>query len=345
MKKKLILFLMIACAVCLLAGCGEKAKDKENKESITVGAYKGLEIEKIVQTAVTDEDVENDIHTTLQTLKSSQIKGPAQMGDITTIDYVGKLDGVEFQGGTAENQQLTLGSKKFIEGFEEKIVGHNVGEVFDITVTFPEDYKNSAELAGKEVVFTITLDAIIRIPELTDALLPEIGTKAKTVAEYKELVKKDLEQKMEDAAKSQKQAAVLEALGKVTKVSEYPQDKLIRVTKDLVFAESYGAMRNGLTIDTAFYSSYGETVEEVVKEQVVQEMAVEYVAEKEGLTISEEEYSEQVSKMAAAYGETNLTQFVEDFEMVYGQGYIKRMMLQEKVGAFLVKHCKEVEKK
>lgn len=345
MKKKLILFLMIACTVCLFAGCGKKDKDKENKEPITVGSYKGLEIEKIAVTPVTDADVENDIRTTLQTLDSSKVKGPAQMGDITTIDYVGKVNGEEFQGGTAKDKQLTLGSKAFIDGFEEKIVGHSAGEVFDITVTFPKDYKNSAELAGKEAVFTITLDAVIRVPELTDALLKEIGTTAKTVAEYKELVKKDLQQKNEDSAKSQKQAAVLKALGKVAKVSEYPQDKLIRVTKDLVFAESYGAMVGGLTIDAAIYSSYGTTVDAIVKEQIAQEMAVEYVAEKEGLTISDKEYNDQISKMASAYGETNLTQFVQDFEMVYGQGYIKRMMLQEKVGAFLVKHCKEVEKK
>ena len=344
MKKKLILFLMIACTVCLFAGCGKKDKDKENKEPITVGSYKGLEIEKIAVTPVTDADVENDIRTTLQTLDSSKVKGPAQMGDLTIIDYVGKMDGKEFQGGSAKDANLTLGSKTFIDGFEAGIVGHRAGETFDLPLTFPKDYKNT-ELAGKAVVFTVTLDQVIRIPELTDALLPELKTEAKTVAEYKELVKKDLQQKNEDSAKSQKQAAVLKALGKVAKVSEYPQDKLIRVTKDLVFAESYGAMVGGLTIDAAIYSSYGTTVDAIVKEQIAQEMAVEYVAEKEGLTISDKEYNDQISKMASAYGETNLNQFVQDFEMVYGQGYIKRMMLQEKVGAFLVKHCKEVEKK
>ena len=342
MKKNLILILMITCMVCLLAGC---KKEQEKKESFTVGKYKGLEIEKVDPIEVTDEDVESDINTTLQTLESSKVDGPAQMGDLTIIDYVGKVDGKEFQGGSDEDYSLTLGSNTFIDGFEEKIVGHSVGEKFDITVTFPEDYKNNTALAGKEAVFSITLDSIIRVPELTDALLTEIGTTAKTVAEYKELVKKDLQQKNEDSAKSQKQAAVLKELGKVTKVSEYPEDKLVRVTKDLVFASSYSAMSYGLTIDAAIYSSYGKTVEEVVKEQVAQEMAVEYVAEKEGLAVSDEEYNEQVSKMATAYGETDLTQFVSDFEMVYGEGYIKRMMLQEKVGAFLVKHCKEVEKK
>lgn len=343
MKKKLLLFLIVACTLLFFVGCGKEEK-KESKADITVGKYKGLEIEKVVVTKVTDEMVDNDIKTTLQTMDISKTKEPAKLGDLTIIDYVGKLDGKEFQGGSADDYSLTLGSKTFIDGFEDGVVGHKAGEKFDLPLTFPKDYGNK-DLAGKEVIFTVTIDSVIRTPELTDAIVKEIVKKEMTVKEYKAQIKKDLEQKMEDTAKSQRQSAVIEALGKVTTVSEYPQDKLIRVTKDLVFAESYSAMMNNLTIDTAVQTSYGKTVEEAVKAQVATELAVEYVAKKEGLEVTEEEKNAQISKMAAAYGETNLTQFVSDFEMVYGQGYIERMMLQEKVGAFLVEHCKEVEKK
>mgnify|MGYP000361561996 FL=1 len=126
---------------------------------------------------VTDTDVEDSINSTLQT-KSTQndiTDRPAQEGDVVTIDYEGKKDGVAFDGGTAQDQQLELGSGSFIDGFEDGIVGHNIGETFDLNLTFPEDYK-SEDLAGQAVVFTVTLDKIseVIVPELTDELVAEL---------------------------------------------------------------------------------------------------------------------------------------------------------------------------
>lgn len=335
MKKKWIIIPMTLCVMTLLFGCG-------GKSGIKVGKYKGLELEKIETAAITDEEVEAAIRTDLQALnKSTPVNGPAQMWDDVVIDYVGTLNGEAFEGGTDEDFTLSLGSNTFIDGFEEKIVGHSVGETFDIDLTFPESYGN-ATLAGQDVVFTITLDSISRLPELTDELLPEIGTSATTVAEYKEEVKKQLETSNEESRQASLQEAALTALVEICEVKTIPEEMLIRITKDLVYQESYGAIVNNLSIDDAVLQSQGMSVEEKVKELATKELAVEYIAEKEDLVVSEQEYEEQVTAMATSYGETDIDAFVTSYEMVYGEGYIKRMMLQEKVGAFLVENCKEV---
>lgn len=344
MKKKLVLAgigFVVGCAITLAACLLIKGNNDEDKASkfAKVGKYKGLEVEFVSAIKVTDEDVEAAIRTDLQTLdKSTSVNGPAQDGDTVVMDYVGKVDGTAFEGGTDEDAELTLGSNTFIDGFEEAIVGHSVGEVFDINVTFPENYGN--ELAGKAAVFTITLKKINRLPELTEELLAELGTTAKTVEEYKKSVRENLEKSNEETADISNQQVVLDALLKVCKFKKYPTSRLIRVTKELVYQESYGAIMNNLSIDAAVEQSKGKGVEEAAKDELLIELAIEIIAEKEDLIISEEEYSAQCSDMAMMYGETNVTSFVQSYEMVYGDGYIKRMMLREKVANFLIDNAK-----
>lgn len=346
MKKKLLLVLVAICTMFVLFGCGEDKEQKEEKVSkyVKVGKYEGLEIEKKDAIKVTDADVEAAIRTDLQTLgKSIEVTGPAKEGDTVTIDYVGKLNGEAFEGGTDTDAELTLGSNTFIDGFESGVVGHSVGETFDLELTFPADYGN--ELAGQKTVFTVTLKKIMSLPELTEELLPEIGTPAKTVKEYKELVRKNLEKSNKETAQTENQKLILKALSEKCEIKKYPESRLIRITKDLVYQESYGAIMNNTGIDQAVESSMGMSVEEKAKELLMIELAVEYIAEKEDIIVSEKEYDEKTAELATMYGETNVASFITSYETVYGEGYIKRMMLQEKVAAFLLKNCKEVKAK
>jgi trigger factor len=339
MKKKILLVCLALGMVALAFGCGNEEKEGKAKDYVKVGKYKGLEIEEVSISKVTDADVEAAIRSDLQTLEQgTEVKGPAQLGDTTTIDYLGKINGVAFEGGEAKDHELTLGSGEFIEGFEEQVVGHNVGETFDINVTFPENYGN--ELAGKKAVFTINLKKIVRLPELTDDLLPKLGTKATTVKEYKELVNKELEESNKEVAQSKNQETVLKALVEKCEIKKYPTNRLIRITKELVYQESYGAIMNNLGIDQAVQQTHGKNVEEYAKDLLMTELAVEYIAEKEDIVVSEKEYEEKISELAAMYGETSVEGFVQSYESIYGEGYIKRMMLQEKVAAFLLKHAK-----
>lgn len=330
MKRKIISLFMALCTMALLAGCGSNGN-----KMVQVGDYKKIKVSKIEATRVTDEDVEAAIRSDLASLnKNTSVSGPAAKWDTVTIDYVGKLNGEAFSGGTASDQQLMLGSGTYIDGFEDGVIGHNVGETFDLTLTFPQNYHNTS-LAGKEVVFTITLDKISRLPELTDEILKEIGTKATTVAEYKEFCKKEMEASNKEAVKSQMQEKALEELVKISKLKQKPQDRLIRITQDFVYQESYGAIVNNLGIEESVQRTYGKSIKEMVEELLTRELAVEYVAEKENLFVSAKEYDEQVAKMAASYGETDVKAFETSYEMIYGSGYIRRTMLQQKVGAFL----------
>ena len=142
MKKKLTTIVAGICALALLGGCAGGTKGAISNDNLKIKQYKGLEVEKVQEIAVTDEDVEMSIQSDLETLatKTDVTDRAAQLGDIAIIDFEGKKDGVAFEGGAGTDYELELGSGQFIDGFEDGVVGHNIGETFDLDLTFPEDY-------------------------------------------------------------------------------------------------------------------------------------------------------------------------------------------------------------
>jgi trigger factor len=341
MKKRILSIVITGILLAvMLVGCGT---GNESGKNITIKKYKGLEVEKVEAVAVTDADVEASIQSDLEILGTviEVTDRAAQMGDTVTIDFVGKKDGVAFEGGSAEDQELELGSGMFIEGFETGIVGKKIGETFNLNLKFPENYTSEA-LAGQAVVFTVTLDKITykEIPELTDAILPEIGTTAKTVEEYKASVRKSLEESNAETAKESMKQAVLEALLEQCEVKNYPDDKLIEIGKNFIFQESYMALMGGKNIDDSVYSNYEKTVEEKVKELTTMQLAIDLIAEKEAIKVTLDEYDKEVATLAAAYGSTDVDSFVSEYESVYGEGFIRSELLKTKVANFLIDNCK-----
>ena len=161
-------------------------------DNIIVGQYKGVEIEKVEVEAVTDEDIEdalNELVDEYTTTEDVTDRTDVQDGDIANIDYVGKIDGVEFEGGADEGFDLEIGSGTFIDGFEEGLIGAKVGDTVDVKVTFPDPYENNTDLSGKEAVFTVTVNSIQAevVPELTDAFVAE-NTDYTTIEEYRVIV-------------------------------------------------------------------------------------------------------------------------------------------------------------
>lgn len=339
MKKKIMAMIVGVCMAALLAGCGT------SNDIVKIKKYKGLEVEK-VEIPVSDEDVEASIRSDLALLgKNVPITDrAAEMGDIVVIDYSGKKDGVAFDGGTAEDQEITLGEAGFIDGFESGIVGHNIGETFDLDLQFPDDYFND-DLAGQAVVFTITLDSIEELPELTVELLPELGTSATTIEEYKKEVREALENSNESSAKASLREAVLQKLVLNCKMKKYPEAELITTTARFVYQESYGAIMSGKNVEQYILDTYGVTVEVKVKEMLMQSMAVKLIADKEGIKVSLEQYEKAVQELAAEYGYSDYNSFVESYESIYGQGYIQDKILEEKVADFLIENCKMVDAK
>ena len=346
MKKKLLSIVAGICAVALLGGCAGDtgAKGALSNYNITINKYKGLEVDKVETIAVTDEDVEMSIQSDLETLATTTdiTERAAQTGDIAVIDFEGKKDGVAFEGGAGTDYELELGSGTFIDGFEEGIVGHNIGETFDLNLTFPKNY-GSEELAGQDVVFTVTLKGLKEknVPELTVDILEKLGTEAKTIEDYKAQVRSDLQLSNEQTAESTLLGSVWEALVNNCEVKKYPDGMLDEYAANLEEQYSYYAQMYGMEIDEFFTQMFGMSSTEVAKTTATQEMAINLIAEKEGLTISDKAYEEGVKELASQYGYEDTEEFVN----AYSEDGIRKALLQEKVGQFLVDNVVQVEPK
>lgn len=278
------------------------------KPEVTLGQYKGLEVEK-VSAEVTDTDVMLELEKVQkQNARKVEVTDrAAQMGDVANIDYLGSVDGVPFDGGKAEGFDLELGSHSFIEGFEEAIVGHNVGEAFDIDVTFPEAY-HAPELAGKPAVFAIKLNAITakELPELNDAFAEDVS-EFSTLDEYKaDILAKLATEKTEKARQLQGDKLLDAAVANCT--MEVPQvmydNKIDSMMKE--FEENIA--RQGLSMD--IYYQYMGTNEETMREtfkdtsmkSVDARLMLEAIAKAENLVISDEDLDAEVVKYGESYG-------------------------------------------
>ena len=307
MKKRL--FAGLLAGVMLLSGCA-KSTGLETEE-LKISVYKGVEIEEVEKPGeITDEDVEMAIQTALEsnaTVKEITDRA-VEEGDTVDINFAGRVDGELFDGGSADNYSLVIGSGSFIEGFEDSIIGHNVGDTFDWNGQFPEEY--TAELAGKDCVFTITVNAITleEVPELNDEFVKSVSETAATVDEYKAELKVQLEEtaqtEYEYAVKSSAWMKVLEN----TQVLVWPDsvdenyNSVIEQYKE--FAKMY-EMEYEEFVETQMGGSVEEFEAEVKKQAQEAEkemMVVSAIAEKEGITLSDEAYEEQLVYMAGLYG-------------------------------------------
>lgn len=349
MKKKLMTIMMGILLMVVLVACAKNYKVGKNGEvyndTVKINQYKGLEVEvqEMEVPEVTDADVEDSIPSDLQTLcletEEVFVNRPAQLGDTIILDFVGKMDGEAFTGGTASDQLLELGSGSMIPGFEDAIVGHNIGEVFDINVTFPETYAPNPDFAGKPAVFTITLDGIL--PELTDEIAAKLNPNVATVDEYKAEAKKALEKSNKESTdaynKQQLQSAVYAALLEQCVVSDYPEDELEESIEDATeyytsMAEYYGTTLEELT------ATYGIDIEDEAKAPLRFKYAVQLIAEVEKIEVTDELYKEKLTQYAEKQGLTEA-----QMEEEYGEEDIRAAIIEELVMDFLVENCKQVE--
>ncbi len=277
------------------------------KPTVEVGNYKGIEVEKVVE-AVTDEAVEAEIEKLKQqgTRIITVEDRAAQMGDDVVIDFEGFLDNVAFPGGKGDNFTLGLGSGQFIPGFEEKVVGHNIGEEFDVDVTFPEEYQ-APDLAGKAVVFKIKLHEIKakELPTFDDEYVKDV-TEFDTVEE----VKADITKKLTEVAENKAEA---EFEGKLMDVvidgltAEIPEVMFERRIDDMVNDFGRRLSQQGLNMEMYLQytnmemASFRKTFEEQARRQVKLRLALEKVAELENVVIDEAAVEEEFAKIAEQY--------------------------------------------
>ena len=278
------------------------------KPEVELGQYKGLTVEK-VSSEVTDTDVMLELEKVQrQNARKVEVTDrAAQMGDIANINYLGSVDGVPFDGGKAEGHDLELGSHSFIEGFEEAIVGHNIGEEFDINVTFPEAY-HAPELAGKPAVFAIKLNALTakELPELNDAFAEDVS-EFSTLDEYKADILAKLGAEKADKARQLQGDKLLDAAVANCKM-EVPQVMYDNKIDSMLNEFKENIVRQGLSID--IYYQYMGTNEEMMREtfketsikSVDARLMLEAIAKAENIVISDEELDAEVVKYGESYG-------------------------------------------
>ncbi|MCI8405939.1 MAG: trigger factor [Oscillospiraceae bacterium] len=277
------------------------------KPEVTVGEYKGIEVEKKVKT-VTDEDVAKRIDAMRgRNARLLDITDrPAQKGDSVTFDFDGSVDGVPFDGGKAEKFNLELGSGQFIPGFEEQVENHAIGEEFDVNVTFPEDY-HAEELKGKAAVFRC------KIHEIKAKELPELDDEfAKDVSEFDTLeeLRNDIRGKMtEQAEKAAADGVENQLIDKVIEgmQAEIPQEMNEARIDDMVRDFQYRLQSQGLNIDAYLQytgmdpAAFRQTFEEQAKKQVKIRLALEKIVELENIVPSDEDLEEEYKKIAEGY--------------------------------------------
>ncbi len=309
------------------------------KPTVTLGAYTGLEFARD-KVKVTKEEVSEEIERARENAGWwEQITDrPAQMGDKVKIDYTGSVDGVAFEGGTAADYELTLGSGAFIPGFEEGVVGMNVGESKNVNVKFPEQY-HAENLAGKDAVFVVTVKDITvkKLPELDDEFAKDVS-EFDTLKAYEADVKKKIKERKEDSAEAALERKIIETVVENASVN-VPQCMINDETEEMVNEFAYRLMYQGMNIDD--YFKYTGQTPEKLKETYVEpatkavktRLVLEQVIKAAGIEVTPED-EEAVYADLASRQNKSVEEIKKDFNEHYAS-YIKNEALNKKLMAYL----------
>ena len=379
MKKRIYLMTAISAVAIALTACGGNAgNNKSTGGSTATGSavssdvtgaatgasiefnpadyiekladYKGLEYTK-QDVSVTDAEVDEKVKSFLEAYPEKITDRAVKKGDNVNIDFEGKKDGVAFDGGTAKGFNLKIGSNSFIPGFEDGLIGKKPGETVDLNLKFPDDYKNSEELKGAKVVFTVKINYIVgETPtELTDELV-KANTEFKTAAEYKADIRKKLETIKSAEEKENVQKELLEKVVTASSIKSVPEvaenkyyGQIMDYWKNV--AAKYGMELKDLVQNQLKLTE--EKFEEEVKKQAELSarilVVVRAIAEAEKINVSDEEYKTALNTYYENSG-ANAAMDLDAYEKQVGKGNVMDIVLNDKVGAFLVENGKAVNK-
>lgn len=277
------------------------------KPDVAIEKYTGIKIAKYEYT-VTDADVDKDIEATRERLAESRdvTDRPAKLTDTVNIDFVGKCEGELFEGGSAKGYDLTLGSGQFIPGFEDQVVGMNVGESKDVNVTFPADYQ-AESLKGKPAVFNVVVNKITEkvLPELNEEFAKKVGSDS--VEAYRAKVRERLEKSAASRSRNETENAIVTAIAQGAK-AEIP-DAMVEKQEDYAMQRmEYSLMYQGIRLDDYLKyvgqtrEEYKKNFEEEARRTVLHQLIVEKLIKELNITASEEEIAEKVAEQAASVG-------------------------------------------
>lgn len=279
------------------------------KPEVKLGAYKDLEVSVEVSKEVTDEDVDAKLENERKNLAELVVKeGAAENGDTVVIDFVGSVDGVEFDGGKGENHSLELGSGQFIPGFEDQLVGSKAGDEVEVKVIFPEDYQ-ATDLAGKDAVFVTKVNEVKakEVPALDDELAKDLDDEVETLDELKAKYRKELEAAKEIAFDDAVEGAALDLAVENAEIVELPAE-MVEDEVHRAMNEFMGNMQRQGISPEMYFQITGTTQEDLHKQyeadadkRVKTNLVIEAVAAAEGFDATEEEIQKEINDLAAEY--------------------------------------------
>lgn len=279
------------------------------KPEVKLGAYKDLEVSVEASKEVTDEEVDAKLENERRNLAELVVKeGAAENGDTVVIDFVGSVDGVEFDGGKGENHSLELGSGQFIPGFEDQLVGAKAGDEVEVKVTFPEDYQAS-DLAGKAAVFVTKVNEVKakEVPALDDELAKDLDDEVETLDELKAKYRKELEAAKEIAYDDAVEGAALDLAVENAEIVELPAE-MVEDEVHRAMNEFMGNMQRQGISPEMYFQITGTTQEDLHKQyeadadkRVKTNLVIEAVAAAEGFDATDEEIQKEINDLAAEY--------------------------------------------
>jgi len=304
MKNRVALFLVAFFAMVALGGCGEEPvplSEMKTDKYVKLGEYKGLEVTVAPAMEVTEDYKQNYIDYVRRS-KSQWVDMPeeteAKQGDVVNIDFEGKIGGEPFEGGSGAGYDLQLGSHSFIEGFEEGLVGACAGETKDLQLHFPDPYPDNPDLSGVAVTFTVTVNSLQRneVPELTDAYVKSLNVNCDTVEEYQAYVTDLLEEYVQSTYENNVEEALVNKAMEGCTFKEPPKFMVDEYYDRVVRNMTKIASDSGMTLEqliTGYYQSdmeeFEEEAREGAKESCKESIMLQAIANREGITVSQEE--------------------------------------------------------
>ena len=314
------------------------------KPEVKLGKYKGVNVTKAnvkVTAAEVKEALEAERNKNARTVSVTRA---AKLGDTVMIDYEGSVDGVPFEGGKAENSPLELGSHSFIDTFEDQLVGHKAGEEVDVNVTFPEQY-HAAELAGQPALFKVKINDVTtkELPKLDDEFASDVS-EFETLAEYKEELKKQLEEKKAAEAKREQEDEAIAAIVEASEM-EIPEAMIQTQCEDMVNEFAQRIAQSGLTMEQYMQFS-GQTVQGLMDQvrpeaetRIKTSLVLEAIVKAEGIEATDADVDAEIEKMAGMYGMD-----VEQLKGYMGEAEkasMKNQMAITKAVEFIMENVKE----
>lgn len=320
----------------------------DTKPHPTLADYKGMEVERH---PVTVEEAEVDQVISSEQQKNAVIRPverAAKEGDTVQIDYAGSVDGVAFEGGTAEKQQLELGSGSFIPGFEEQIVGHKAGESFDVNVTFPEKY-HAEDLAGKDAVFAVVLHEVQEkdIPEADDDFAQDVS-EYDTMKEYRDAIRKDLQEKAEERDLNRRQNDALAKLAEISDV-KVPQSMIDDQVEVEIRNMANQLQQMGLSFDQYLQYS-GQSIDmmranytPMARARVAGDLVLGSLVEEQKFEATEEEIADEMKEIAQTYGAQDPEDFIRRMKEMNQEELVADDIRKKKALDYLLEQVKWVD--